>query len=209
MKQGHAPTERAPQQDRSRQSWERALHVGMELFEEHGWDGLTITEVCRRAKISAPSLYARVDGKAGLFLAVHERWLERIARTEDELITQFLRVDASPSEAAGGAAQVVMGVFERHAGALRALIDRSARDEELLERGALASQEFVRRLAQAIPADFTVGATAVRAVYAECLLRLMYGARFLMVEEESIEDFHQRVTGLARTIVAGPGPGRG
>ena len=207
MKQGHAPTERAPQQDRSRQSWERALHVGMELFEEHGWDGLTITEVCRRAKISAPSLYARVDGKAGLFLAVHERWLERIARTEDELINQHLRVDASPSEAATSAARVVMGVFDRHAAALRALIDRSARDEQLLERGALASQEFVRRLAQAIPADFSVGATAVRAVYAECLLRLMYGSRFLMVEEEPIEDFHQRVTGLAKTIVCGPDPG--
>ena len=194
--------EREPQQDRSRQSWERVLVVGMELFEEHGWSGLTITEVCRRAKVSAPSIYARVDGKAGLFLAVHERWLAQIRATEVELTERHLRADVAATDAAESVARVVIGVFAEHHRALRALIDRSAHDPELLARGSAASRSMFEGLAERMPLSPEGGRAVIRAVYAECLMRVMYGAGFLMERDESEEAFEKRVLALARTLVS-------
>lgn len=190
--------ERPPRQARSRESWDRVLQVGMDLFAERGWTGLTITEVCRRARVSAPTIYARVDGKAGLFLAVHERWLTQIRATQEQLQVEFVRENHSTPEAAAAAAQVIIGVFTAHAQALRALIDRSAEDPELLERGGTASRALLADVAAGIPSPMREA--IVRAVYAECLIRTMYGPRFLEPVGESDEAFRERVTALAVKI---------
>tara|TARA_R100000365_G_scaffold988_1_gene3597 strand:- start:1440 stop:2045 length:606 start_codon:yes stop_codon:yes gene_type:complete len=195
-----APHERAPQQARSRESWDRVLQVGMELFAERGWQGLTITEVCRRAGVSAPSIYARVDGKAGLFLAVHERWLEKITETERALRELHVDPTHSAADAATAAAQVIMGVFEVHREELRALIDRSAHDPELLERGGAASRAFIGVLAQTIPGPPERGLAVVRVVYGECLMRTMYGSHFLEPVDEAPAAFSARVSALARAL---------
>lgn len=191
--------ERAPQQDRSRQSWERVLAAGMELFEAHGWSGLTITDVCRIANVSAPSIYARVDGKAGLFRAVHERWLAQFAQTENELIAQHVKPGRTTTDAASAVARVLIGIFARHSPALRALISRSIDDPDLLERGSDASRGLLARLAATIPADPTIAMATARAVYAECLMRTMYGPSFLQHAPESAADFERRLTSLAVT----------
>lgn len=193
--------ERAPRQDRSRHSWERVLAAGMDLFEERGWNGLTITEVCRRAQVSAPSIYARVDGKAGLFLAVHARWLAQMEVTENELISIHTVAGAPPVLAAEAAARVILGIFEAHGRALRSLIDRSAHDEALLARGAEASGHLLRRLADTIPVDAVRAEALVRAVYGECLMNVMYGPGFLLPTSESTSEFRARVITLARLII--------
>ncbi|MCS5735694.1 TetR/AcrR family transcriptional regulator [Herbiconiux daphne] len=195
-------TERAPQQDRSRDSWERALRVGMELFEEGGSAHLTINEVCRRAAISAPSLYARVDGKSGLLAAVHRRWLDQFALTEDELIAQHVRPHATVEHAAAAAARVIIGVFRAHERALKALIERSAYDSSFLQRGSRASQGLVQRLAATLPVDSATATSAVRVVYAENVLRVMYGPSFLADVPETDQQFEIRVVRLAQAVAA-------
>ncbi|GAA3755613.1 hypothetical protein GCM10022240_05700 [Microbacterium kribbense] len=77
-----APVVREPKQQRTREAWNRVLDVGLALFIEGGLDGLTISEVCRRAEISAPSLYARVDGLAGLVAAVYEHAMVDLRRSD-------------------------------------------------------------------------------------------------------------------------------
>ena len=77
---------REPKQARSREAWERVLEVGRQLIEEGGVPALTITEVCRRSGINAPSLYARVDGRAGLFAAVYERGMAEVRATEERML---------------------------------------------------------------------------------------------------------------------------
>ena len=195
--------ERAPLQDRSRQSWERVLTACMELFEESGWTGLTIAEVCRRAQVSAPSIYARVQGKAGLFRAVHERWLVQFQATEDALISVHVRTGASAEGAAAAAARVVCGIFAEHRSALRALIARSIDDPSLLARGSAASRDLMERLASTLPVDQDVARMAIRAVYAECLTRTMYGSQFLQRNPEPEKDFVERVILLTTVITAG------
>ena len=193
-------SERAPQQARSRESWDRVLKVSMELFEEGGWSGLTITEVCRRADVSAPSIYARVDGKAGLFRAAHEQWLLQIEKTERALTADHVREGVSPADAATAAALVIIGVFEAHSRALRALVTRSGDDDELLDRGGAASRELLDRLAGTLPTPTERAEAALRAVYAECVMRLLYGEHFLMPSPEPDAQFRERVAALARLI---------
>lgn len=161
---------------------------------------LPITEVCRRAGVSAPSIYARVDGKAGLFRAAHEQWLLQIEKTERVLTAEHVRQGDSLTDAAAAAALVIMGVFDAHSRALRALVTRSTHDDELLARGGAASRSLLDRLAATIPAPPERAEAALRAVYAECVMRLLYGSQFLVSGPESDAQFRERVTALARLI---------
>ncbi|MBD7994939.1 TetR/AcrR family transcriptional regulator [Arthrobacter sp. Sa2CUA1] len=200
--------ERLPQQERSRRTWDRVLEAGTELVAEEGWSGLTITGVCRRAGVTAPSIYARVDGKAGLFLAVHERQLAQMRVTEDELIARYVRDGAPAEQAAAAAATVIAGVFEIHGKMLRSLIDRSAHDSQMLDRGSAASRALLSRLAEHIPLDEGRTWMLLRAVYAACVMRTMYGASLLQPAGSGGPSLEEEAVSLARTIAsAGAVPG--
>ena len=79
---------RPPQQTRSRESLERVLAAGPQLLEEEGWEGFTVQEVSRRAKVSIGSIYARAPSKEALILAVYDRAVEEIARENAEALTE-------------------------------------------------------------------------------------------------------------------------
>jgi AcrR family transcriptional regulator len=79
---------RPPQQTRSRESLERVLAAGQQLLEEEGWEGFTVQEVSRRAKVSIGSIYARAPSKEALILAVYDRAVEEIARQNAEALTE-------------------------------------------------------------------------------------------------------------------------
>src|SRR3954468_9029226 len=74
---------RPPLQNRSRASLERVLDAGQKLLEEQGWEGFTVQEVSRRAKVSIGSIYARAPSKEALILAVYDRAVEEIAQANE------------------------------------------------------------------------------------------------------------------------------
>jgi AcrR family transcriptional regulator len=190
---------REPKQARSRESWERVLEVGRELIEEGGLGALTITEVCRRSGVSPPSLYARVDGKAGLFAAVYDRGMAEVQATEDLLFAGLPGRDASIEQQAADAAGAIARVFERHARFLRPVISTAESDPVLLARGAAESRRLLTRVAAAMDIDADVGEEVARTLYAECVLRTIYGATFFSSDPESDAAFRAR---LARTATA-------
>ncbi|HEY8318149.1 MAG TPA: TetR family transcriptional regulator [Amnibacterium sp.] len=190
---------REPKQARSREAWERVLEVGRQLIEEGGVPALTITEVCRRSGINAPSLYARVDGRAGLFAAVYERGMAEVRATEERVLLPLPRPDATTGEQAAEAAEAVAEVFLVHGRLLRSVITQAESDPQLLERGAEESRRMMRRAADAIHVDPTVALEIAQTLYAECVLRTMYGAGFLTGTAETEPAFRAR---LARTAVA-------
>ena len=192
--------ERAPQQDRSKRTWDRVLEAGTQLVAEEGWSGLTITAVCRRAGVTAPSIYARVDGKAGLFLAVHERQLAEMRGTEDQLIARHVQDGAGAEEAVAAAARVIAGVFEMHGKMLRSLIDRSAHDAQMLHRGSVASHQLLSRLARTIPLGERHTWMLLRAVYAACVMRTMYGPSLLQPGDSTGLSLEEEVSELGRAI---------
>lgn len=194
MTDATASAVREPRQARSRAGWERALAVGRELLEAGGYEALTVSEVCRRAGITAPSLYARVDGRTGLFRAVYADGMRDVVASEDELL--------GAAEGTIAVVAAVTAVFDRHAPLLRAVIHRAVEDPWLLARGAEASRRLQERIARALPGDDeALKRSAARLVYTECAFRAMYGPAFWVDEPESAEAFADRVAVIVgRTI---------
>lgn len=188
-------TVRPARQLRSREGWERALAIASELFREGGYEALSISEVCRRAAISAPSLYARVDGLEGLFAAVFEQGMREVSATEDEL----LAVTEGPPVEAMVAAMV--GIFTRHEAFLRAVIRRSTADPALLAEGARRSRNITERVASALPGPSDARHLAARTLYTECAFRVIYGETFWDPEGESTEVFSAKLVSLTTHIL--------
>lgn len=69
-----------PRQERSRASFERVVKAATALLEEEGFDGFTLAEVSKRARVSIGSIYARVKSKDDLFYVVQDRYM---TETED------------------------------------------------------------------------------------------------------------------------------
>lgn len=85
---------RAPQQGRSRASFERMLVAAEELLAERGSDDFTLNEVGKRGKVSIGSIYCRFDSKDDLVYAVQTRVLDRVNAEQMDMVARA-RSDAS------------------------------------------------------------------------------------------------------------------
>jgi AcrR family transcriptional regulator len=135
---------RPPLQNRSRASLERVLDAGEKLLVEKGWEGFTVQEVSRRAKVSIGSIYARAPSKEALILAVYDRAVERIAEENAAALSpdeQWEGLDAR--EVIIGATREMAEQMLAHQDTLRVFMNRAPVDEVIKERGAVQ----VRRLA--------------------------------------------------------------
>jgi AcrR family transcriptional regulator len=193
------PSVRPPQQERTRESWQRVLDVGLELLSTGGWDALTVSEVCRRCGISAPSLYARVDGRAGLFFAVYDYGIDQVAQTQRSLAVPGPPGDLAAAVAA--AARGMLGTFEAHAGLLRAVILRASVDPAVRERGRERSQWAIREAVQHVPGPPDAVFSAGRMMFAECVVRIIYGDDFFTERVETASEFLERLTFTATAAI--------
>jgi len=187
---------RAPKQARTRESWQRILDIGLELLEEGGTEALSISEVCRRGAVSPPSLYARVDGRAGLFTAVWEHGMTRVHATEAILLARE-RSDGSADEQARAAARILAGVFTAHARFLRPVIAAASTDATLRSGGSAESRSFLTALVTSMPRCAERAYDIARTLYAECVLHTLYGADFLAEAGESDAEFEERLERIA------------
>lgn len=190
---------RPPRQERSRAAWTRALDAGCSLLEEGGVEAVTITDVCRRGRISPPSLYARVDGRAGLIAAIYEHGMRRVRNLEDSLLTPPASPDATVEERVRHVAGAVHEVFRREHRLLRAVIGSSIQDPRIHRRGveeALRVQTAMARLL-GLPPD--VGRDIAAMIFAELVVHTVYGGEFT-ADSPDDEEFLNRLTrmGAAR-----------
>jgi AcrR family transcriptional regulator len=133
-----------PRQKRSRESLERAVAAGVEVIVDLGWDGFTVAEVSRRAKVSVGSLYARFGSKEELFLAAQSRAIAVMEQEERAYFDLARWADAGPREVVIGAIDGLVHNFERHGGVLRGLMRRAGRDDEVSHRGSLGASHMAR-----------------------------------------------------------------
>jgi AcrR family transcriptional regulator len=166
---------RTPRQKRGQASFERLLDVAEEVLAEEGYAGLTIAALRERG-ISNGAIYWRVDSMESLFVAVHERFLKRVADEHDayadparwegldlaEFVVQSIRVEAS--------------VFERHAGFLRTLVLHAGVDEASNERGARAVREEARRFVDHVAPRLRDDGVAAPEATATTIFRVVFGA---------------------------------
>jgi AcrR family transcriptional regulator len=69
---------REPKQERSRQSFEKAIDATVSLLAERRSDAFTLAEVAQRAGVSTGSIYGRVESKTDLIRAAQAREAARI-----------------------------------------------------------------------------------------------------------------------------------
>lgn len=178
---------RPPRQERSRQVWARILDAGVAIVEEGGYEAFTIAAVCQRAEVAPPTVYARVDTKDALFLAVYEHGIDRVkvgeAAFADARRWSRLSGEQLVRDAVGELAQVVL----RNARFLGAVVLISGGHPEIKRRGSM----HARRVGEAF-ATVLLGAhdqiahrdphAAVRACYdtlfSTLILRVAYGPGF-------------------------------
>jgi AcrR family transcriptional regulator len=191
---------RPPLQERTREGWARILSTGLELLKEGGWEALTIAEVCRRARVTAPSIYARVDGRAGLFEAVYEYGMLMVAETERDAFR--LSSGNSDDDTVGRVVSAVVHVFVTHEALLREVIRYSSSNASLLARGSMDARRVTSRVAAALPVANETGRLIGRVLFSECLMRVLYGEGFYLGGPEPVEVFVAKLTRIARALMS-------
>ena len=133
-----------PKQERSRQSFERALDAAAELLVERGSDSFTLAEVAQRAGGSIGSIYGRVESKDNLIRAVHARELERI---DAETNAAFAGISAT-QDLTGAVASVVHvtgAVLRSNAPLLAPFMLRANTDPVLAETSKVSIDNLVHQ----------------------------------------------------------------
>jgi AcrR family transcriptional regulator len=187
-----------PRQKRSRESLERAVTAGVDVIVDLGWDGFTVAEVSRRARVSVGALYARFGSKEELFLAAQARAIATMEQEEAVHYDLARWTDATALEVVDGAITGLVQTFERHGGVLRGLMRRAGRDDGVSERGSrgashmarsytalmLTRREAIRQPQPEIAIDMTY-----RVLFSTLSRRLVYGPTFESQREIDWETF--------------------
>jgi AcrR family transcriptional regulator len=147
--------------------------------------------------MSPPSLYARVDGLAGLFAAVYDRGMAQVAATEQQVFAGLPRPGATTRQRAFDAVAAITEVFARHASFLRPIIGFAGREPTLLRRGAAESRRLLDHIVRALQIDTDTAEDIARNLYSECVVRTMYGDDFFTDRPESTADFQARISRMA------------
>ncbi|MFD1949790.1 TetR/AcrR family transcriptional regulator [Sphingomonas arantia] len=119
---------RAPQQGRSKASFERMLVTAEQLMTERGSDEFTLNEVARHGKVSIGSIYCRFDSKDDMVRVVQLRVLERV---DADVLAAIAAVQAEARDLTDMVHHMVQAVAEalrRFADVMRPLMLRASSD---------------------------------------------------------------------------------
>ncbi|MEG1577368.1 MAG: TetR/AcrR family transcriptional regulator [Oscillospiraceae bacterium] len=73
-------------EERSRQTRQKIYDVSMKLFEERGFDGVKVTEICEEADVAIGSFYHFYPSKEHLLLAYTDALEDHFGRVADSLV---------------------------------------------------------------------------------------------------------------------------
>jgi hypothetical protein len=78
------PGVRPPKQERSRKTLERIVAAALELLQESGVEGTTVSDIVDRANTSVGSFYARFKGKDDLLRYLRDRFQDEVLDRWDQ-----------------------------------------------------------------------------------------------------------------------------
>jgi len=202
-----------PLQKRSQESLERVLQSGLELLQEAGFEGFTLQEVSRRAKVSIGSIYARAPSKEALILAIYEREMERMAAEQQRIAAASHREGLSSRELVETLVREMAEIMLGHAASLRVFMHRSAVDPEIWRRGSershvlanvfeTALREHADELSHPNP-ELAIDVT-YRFVYAALARRITHGPSFESPRETSDQELVAELARAAADYLLAP-----
>ncbi len=198
---------RPPLQNRSRASLERILDAGQELLEEEGWEGFTVQEVSRRAKVSIGSIYARAPSKEALTFAIYDRAMERIAAENAAALApdeQWTGLDARAVIV--GATREMAGQMLSNERILSVFMNRAAVDPIVRERGTVQVRALAERFEDLLlrhrsafthPDPDLAIEVAFRMVFSTMRTRISLGAQFGAYREVADDQLVEQVGQVA------------
>jgi AcrR family transcriptional regulator len=63
------------------------IEVGRSVFAKHGYEGTSVEEIAKRAKVSKPLIYEHFGGKEGLYAVIVDREMDYVERRITEAIS--------------------------------------------------------------------------------------------------------------------------
>jgi AcrR family transcriptional regulator len=87
MKSDRASTRREPKQQRSRQTVEAVLEAVPRVLRRYGAKAITTNRVAEAAGVSIGSLYQYFPEKQAIFMALHDRHVDKVQHVLEETIT--------------------------------------------------------------------------------------------------------------------------
>jgi AcrR family transcriptional regulator len=199
---------RPPQQRRSRASFDRVLDAGTELLQDKGWDGFTLAEVSRRAKVSIGSIYARVPSKDALLYTIYDRYQEVLRAEQLELDDPQRFQGLATRDVLDGAVRAFADTMQRHRRMLRVFMHRGAVDDVIAARGSESSAAIGRTFKELLltrrdelrhPDPELAVDVAWRIVFCTLARQVMYGPTF---ESDRLVEWDDLVTQLAAACAA-------
>jgi AcrR family transcriptional regulator len=179
---------RPPQQRRSRESLERVLKAGEKLLAQKGYDGFTIAEVSRKAKVSVGSVYGRFDSKDALVHEIHRRLIERnMAQAAADSAADARDPALNLRGAVARAVRHFAEIVDSERALLRAFMLRAPVDPNIARRGSEGSQAAGRAFTATIlahrdeighPDPELAADIAYRMVFDVLARNVMYGPAF-------------------------------
>lgn len=198
---------RPPLQRRSRESLERLLQTGLELLQERGFDGFTLQELSQRAGVSIGSIYARVEGREALIMAIYERAMQSIDAEERAKLQQVQSLEGlAPRERVARLITTAAETMLANGDVLGVFMRQAPMNSEILSRGAEISRANARVFARALlahreemrhPDPELAVDVAWRMIYCTIARRITHGPRFESTRPLSDERLVREVTRAA------------
>jgi AcrR family transcriptional regulator len=118
---------RPTQQRRSQRSLERIVEALEGLIEEKTFEEITVTEVCKRAKVAVGTFYDRVGNKDALLEHLRRRFYVEILAQIDQAFAPGRFDGLSPQAMLAINAREMVALHRRRQGAIRATIVEARR----------------------------------------------------------------------------------
>ena len=192
-------------QARSIASTERMLDAAERLLSDHGPDAMTVEAVVAEAGTSIGSFYTRFGDRAGLLVAMQDRFLGRLEASMTEAFAGAL--DGTPlDQAIAHLCEAFFKAFSEHRNAFVAYMIQSRADPVMRARGAqasLAAARLVRAIIDRHKAEVrahadTAADTVYRTLFALATQEVMFDPNEVSEIEMSLE---QRAAHVASMLV--------
>lgn len=141
---------RAPKQERSRRSFDRAVDATVGLLVERRSDAFTLAEVAARSGVSIGAIYGRIGSKDDLLRAAQARELARIGADTHRIFDQAAPAGESLGATVARVVRATAEVLEGNASVLSAFMLLANRDPVIADAGRAGYQALAEAFRAAL-----------------------------------------------------------
>ncbi len=171
------------------------IEVGRSVFAKHGYEGTSVEEIAKRAKVSKPIIYEHFGGKEGLYAVIVDREMDYVERRITEAISS-----GSPRERVERASLAFLSYVRDHPDGFAVLSQDSPLSSS---RGTISSllNDLAERVGDVFVAALKEAGYDTKAapIYANALIGMVtfVGTWWTVGRKPPVEEVAKHIGGLA------------